>query len=282
MKFCGQCGGAVPDDARACPHCGSMLSDAPAPASAGGSGLGAKLKEKKNLLIGIAAALVVLILAIAILPNLFGGSYKTPVKTAVASMNAKKLDIEDEFINSMGGFGKSELKKIYKILSSSKNFKDYQEDREDRFEDSLDDTKDDYGKNWKVTYKIEDKDKLEKDDLKDAKDTIKSSANGLIDWADRILDMDSSTLKDTADEMGLKKDDLKKLAQIAKDLGKKLKKAKVSDGYELDLNLMIKGSDDEEDYDSDMVVLKVGGKWVAYNSITSYSQITGMCAALGL
>ena len=85
-----------------------------------------------------------------------------------------------------------------------------------------------------------------------------------------------------ADEMGLKKDDLKKLAQIAKDLGKKLKKAKVSDGYELDLNLMIKGSDDEEDYDSDMVVLKVGGKWVAYNSITSYSQITGMCAALGL
>ena len=94
MRFCGQCGSPVPDDAKACPNCGTMLDGVPAPAPAGKSALGAKLKEKKNLLIGIAAALVVLILAIAIIPGLFS-SYKTPVKAAVSSMNAKKLDLED-------------------------------------------------------------------------------------------------------------------------------------------------------------------------------------------
>lgn len=280
MRFCGQCGSPVPDDAKACPNCGNMLDGASAPAPAGKSALGAKLKEKKNLLIGIAAALVVLILAIAIIPGLFS-SYKTPVKAAVSSMNAKKLDLEDTFINSMGGFGKSELKTIYKILSSSDNFKDYKEDREERFEDMLDDTKDDYGKNWKVTYKIEDKDKLDKDDLKDAKEEIKDTANSLIDWADDILDMDNSALKDTADEMGLKKDDLKKLAQTAKELGKKLKKANVSAGYDLDVNIQIKGSDDDEDYDTDMTVVKVGGKWVALSAVTSYSQLSGLFYELG-
>lgn len=280
MRFCGQCGSAVPDDAKACPQCGAMLDGASAPAPAAKNSFVAMLKEKKNLLIGIAAAIVVLILAIALLPNLFG-SYKTPVKLAVSSMNAKKLDLEDTFVNSMGGFGKSELKTIYKILSSSDNFKDYKEDSEDRFADMLEDTEDDYGKNWKVSYKIDDKEKLDKDDLKDAKDSIKNTANSLIDWADEILDMDNGELKDTADEMGLKKDDLKKLAQTAKDLGKKLKKAKVSAGYELDLNMQIKGSEDDEDYDTDMIVVKVGGKWVALNAITSYSQLTGLCYALG-
>lgn len=280
MRFCGQCGSAVPDDAKACPQCGAMLDGASAPAPAAKNGVVAMLKEKKNLLIGIAAAIVVLILAIGLLPNLFG-SYKTPVKLAVSSMNAKKLDLEDTFVNSMGGFGKSELKTIYKILSSSDNFKDYKEDSEDRFADMLEDTEDDYGKNWKVSYKIDDKEKLDKDDLKDAKDSIKNTANSLIDWADEILDLDNGELKDTADEMGLKKDDLKKLAQTAKDLGKKLKKAKVSAGYELDLNMQIKGSEDDEDYDTDMIVVKVGGKWVALNAITSYSQLTGLCYALG-
>ena len=277
MKFCGQCGSAVPDDAMACPNCGSMLGGAPAPAK---RSFLDKLKEQKKLVAGVVAALVVLILAIAILPGLFG-SYKTPVKQSVASMNAKKLDLERNFVGSMGGFGKSELKQIYKILSSSDNFKDYKEDREDTFEDSLDDVKDEFGKNWKVSYKIEDKDKLDKDDLKDAKDAIKSTANGLIDWADSILDMDNDDLKDTAEEMGLKKDDLKKLAQLCKYLGKKLKKANVSAGYDLDVNITIKGSDDDDDYDADMTVVKVGGKWVLLNSVTSYYAITSLFYALG-
>ena len=111
---------------------------------------------------------------------------------------------------------------------------------------------------------------------------IKSTGNALADWADGILDMDNDDLKDTADEMGLKKDDLKKLAQIAKDLGKKLKKAKVTAGYDLEVNIRIKGSDDEDDNDIDMTVVKVDGKWVSLSSVNSYSAITGLCYALGM
>lgn len=281
MKFCGQCGKSVPDDAFACPYCGARLgADAAAPSA--GNGIGAKLKEKKNLLIGIGAALIVLILAIAVLPNLFGGSYKTPVKNLISMQSQKKADPEERFVNSMGGYGKSELKKMYKILSSSDNFDDYKEDLEDNYEDFLDNMEDEYGKRWKLSYKIEDKDKLDKDDLKDAKDMIKSTGSALADWADGILDMDNDDLKDTADEMGLKKDDLKKLAQIAKDLGKKLKKAKVTAGYDLEVNIRIKGSDDEDDNDIDMTVVKVDGKWVSLSSVNSYSAITGLCYALGM
>lgn len=281
MKYCGHCGSAMPDDAVACPQCGTMVGGGPVPVGNSGS-LGAKLKEKKNLLIGVGAALAVVILAIILLPRLFGGSYKTPVSQMISMRNSKKFDMEEQFVNSMGGYGKSELKKIYKILSSSDNFKDYLEDAEESFEDSRDEMKDEFGKNWKLSYKIEDKDKLDKDDLKDIKNSIKSTANGLIDWADQILDMDNSDLKDTADDMGLKKDDLKKMAEIAKDLGKKLKKAKVSNGYDLDVNIRIKGSDDEDDHDAELTVVKVDGKWVYLNSITSYSAISSLFYALGM
>ena len=59
-------------------------------------------------------------------------------------------------------------------------------------------------------------------------------------------------------------------------------KAKVTAGYDLEVNIRIKGSDDEDDNDIDMTVVKVDGKWVSLSSVNSYSAITGLCYALGM
>ena len=267
MKFCGNCGNSVPDDARACPYCGSMLESAPAPAKAG---VGGFIEKYKKLLIGVAGAILALVLIIVLI-NALGGGWKAPIKDVINEMNSDEVDMENEIVNMYGGLGKKELKKIYKIVSSSKNFKDYEDESEDSFKDEAEDLEDEYGKNWKYSYEIDDKDDLDKDDLKDIKDEFKATGKDLIDFADRILDLDNDDLKDLADDMGLKKDELKDLAEAIKDLGKTIKSTDVKKGYEVELEVKIEGKDDDDSFDADIAVVKADGSWVIANTIYSYA-----------
>lgn len=267
MKFCGNCGNSVPDDARACPYCGSMLESAPAPAKAG---VGGFIEKYKKLLIGVAGAVLALVLIIVLI-NALGGGWKAPIKDVINEMNSDEVDMENEIVNMYGGLGKKELKKIYKIVSSSKNFKDYEDESEDSFKDRAEDLEDEYGKNWKYSFEIDDKDDLDKDDLKDVKDEFKATGKDLIDFADRILDLDNDDLKDLADDMGLKKDELKDLAEAIKDLGKAIKSADVKKGYEVELEVKIEGKDDDDSTDEEITVVKADGNWVIPTLIQEYT-----------
>jgi len=128
---------------------------------------------KKNKKIGaiaiIAAAAVVLI----------GG-------VAIASANTYKAPIENYFESIEQGNGKKLQKAYGKAVVSAMDdeFEDFYEDGEyDDIDDVFDemaeafkeDIEGDYGKKTKITYKITDKDKLDKDDLNDYKDTFKDS-----------------------------------------------------------------------------------------------------------
>ena len=267
MKFCGNCGNSVPDDARACPYCGSMLESAPVSAKAG---VGGFIEKYKKLLIGVAGAILALVLIIVLI-NALGGGWESPIKDTIKTMNADKVDVEEAIVNMYDGLGKKELKKIYKIVSSSKNFKDYEDDREDSRKETVEDLEDEYGKNWKYSYDVDDKDDLDKDDLKDIKDEFKATGKDLIDLADRILDLDNDDLKDLADDMGLKKDELKDLAEAIKDLGKTIKSADVKKGYEVELEVKIEGKDDDDSFDADIAVVKADGSWVIADDIYSYA-----------
>ena len=269
MKFCGNCGNSVPDDARACPYCGSMLDGGPAPAPAKG-GIGGFIQSHKKLLIAACAGIVGLIAVILILSAIFGGSYKTPIKEYYARQNSKDYDIEDRFVNQFDGLGKKQLKAIYKIISSSKNWKDAEDDYEDNWKEFCDNNEDEYGKDWKYTYEITDTDELDKDDLKDIKDEFKEAGATLIDAGKRILDMDNDELKDQADSLGLKKDDLKELGKLLKELGQELKGVELKKGYEVDIDWAVEGKDGDDDGDYTWTIVKADGDWVDLDNISAY------------
>ena len=126
---------------------------------------------------------------------------------------------------------------------------------------------DEYGKNYKFYYEIEDKEKIDKDDLKDLQEELRDLAD---EYYDEVKDIDNDDLEDWADDADLKLSDAKKLKNEAVSLCKKAKKAKITAGYELDVTYYVKGSEldePEELYEATITVYKVNGKWVSYDTV---------------
>lgn len=164
-------------------------------------------KDKKKLIIPIVAGVAVIALLIVLFSALFGGGYKT----ALNNYYKKYL---------IGKATQSTIKNMYPDEYWDENDidpEDIWESYEEYSDDMVDSLEDEYGKNLRVTYKITDKDKMDKDDLKDLASELHE------EWG--------------------------------------VKKKSVKQAYELELEVTIKGSEDEETDDMDVVVVKIGSKW---------------------
>ena len=268
MKFCGNCGQSIPDEARACPYCGTMQSDGPIPAAKASGGFADILKKYKLWFIIAGVIAVLAICWFAFVQDLVFGTYETPIEYQVDRYNDKNYNVEDRFINMYGGLGKSQLKDIYEILSSSDNWKDVVDDYEDEWKDYRDGMEDGYGSDWKISYEITDTIPLDADDLKEIKsDRFKYTGKSLIETAKYISNLDNSDLKELAEDMGLSKDQLKELAELLKELGNVLKEAELSEGYNVEFEITIKGRDDDRSSDGDVDVVKVGHNWIEASTV---------------
>lgn len=203
-KFCMQCGKEIEDDANVCVYCGSAQN------TTGAAGDGAA--KKKSFIPLIAAVVVVLLVVIVIFNLLFSGGYKQPVDNMIKAIETGK--------------GKYLYKTMHDFLIEYR----YDDEKKSEIIDDLDDSleyvvemlEDEYGDDIKVSYKIKDKEKIDKDDLEDLEDSI----------------------KDTYDE-----------------------KVKVSKGYELKIEMKIKGDDDKEKDTTKIKVYKIDGNWCLMDSL---------------
>jgi hypothetical protein len=211
----------------------------------------------KQMLIKIGAAVAALILVIVLLCTM-GNNFKTPIKAMEKLQNSKSyskvLKMGPKMLN---GYGESEAKKALKIFKKSDVYKDNIDDEKDDFKESIEFLEDELGKNYKFKYKVDGKDKLDKDDLKDYKDSVKSSANY---YLERLNEADA---EDLADELGISKAKAKKLIKLGKKFFKDAKSAKVSAGYEVDITYIVKGKelDEPKETTQTVYVYKVNGKW---------------------
>ncbi|MBQ8959620.1 MAG: hypothetical protein IJ071_00130 [Ruminococcus sp.] len=148
-------------------YSGSMshTGDAAAEAAPDGSAF------KKGIAL-VGAAIVILILLIALLASLFGGGYKTPLKKAVKGINKadSQLIMEAVFTDDQ----------IDELKDEAEDADEDYDDIIDQFDDLLDDAtevlEDEYfGKHLKVTYKITDKEKASKKELRTLKKQYKGS-----------------------------------------------------------------------------------------------------------
>lgn len=226
-----------------------------------------KILGNKKLL-AIAGIAVVAVVALILIVSLFKGPNKvtTPLDLEMATKNAKTYKAyEKAQLNLSNGLAESEAKDLLKIMKKAEEYD--ADDMKDAFEEKVEGLEDEYGKNYKYYYKVEDKDKIDKDELKDVEDELQDGAR---DMYDEIKETETDELEDMAEMMGLKKSDAKKLKNIMEGFYKKMKKAKVTAGYELEVTYFVKGSelDEPEELGEDTIeVYKVNGRWVTLDNL---------------
>ncbi len=218
----------------------------------------------------LAGAAVTLIALIVILASIFTNTYKTPLNLMADRANEKKASkILDAEIDTLNGLCEKEYKALMKLMQKSDDYDE--EEIEEGYEEDIDAMKDEYGKNYKYSYKIEDKDKIDKDELKELRSEIKSLAKEIKSVLDEMEDYDSDEWEDLADELGLKKSQAKKLEDILEDVYKELKSVKVTKGFELTVKTTLKGSelDEPEEDEVTICVYKINGRWVSEEALSS-------------
>ena len=196
-----------------------------------------------------------------------GNTYKTPVETEIELMNTRKFVSEfDVLAARYNEFCEDEIKALAKLMEKSEDYEDDLEKSKEYFEEYTEEQKDEYGSNYKYSFKVIEKEKLDDKDLREYKDALDLTADRYKDWLETYAEYTSDDWKDMADRMGFDGDKslAKKYVDILKDVREKYKKAVITEGYELEVELTLKGSelDEPETEDSTIVVLKVDGHWV--------------------
>lgn len=229
-KFCSNCGKQLDDNAVFCNNCGTKLGQPaqqqysqPVDMSSYGfvnNGATAVKKGSKKTLVIVCAFVAVLIAAVVILLVLVRGKgYEKPFDKMVKGVekcDAKSLIsmyIPDEFSDAI--LNDEDLsEKLY-----GADYDEYCEKMGEQFQEELEDR---YGKNVKVSYKIINKEKLEKDELEDAQDQLDKNLDGIkIDY-----------------------------------------KPKVKEGYKVKVKISYKGDDNKATDTQSVCVFKVNNDWI--------------------
>ena len=224
MGFCSNCGSEMKEGNVFCSNCGSKSANAGQQAADVGqqtvgntqgmpnytsnsyTGVNQQMnKPNNNKIIGMAVVGVAALAVLFILVKLFGAistpGYEKPIKYVCDG-------IENGSFNTM-------MKAFPEYITDQLD--DYYGDDTDDLMDSLvESLEDEFGKRLKVSYKITDKDKLDKDDIEELQDDVQYSYG---------------------------------------------EKVKIKEAYELEVEMKIKGSEDNRKDTSDVTVIKVGSKW---------------------
>lgn len=224
-----------------------------------------KIKAVPRKIWIMAGAGIALIAAVILVLSLLGNTYKTPVQTTEkllnTALNGKSVEkIIDRAPSILNGFGESEAKKLIKIIKKSDQYKDAIEDANDAYSELKERLEDECGKNCKIKIKIEDKEELEKEDVREFRDQLRKIG----EMGKELDDIKTDDYEDMAEDTGLSKPQVKDMVKIAKSFCKDCKSAKVSAGYELSLVITLTGSELDEPEETDMTlrVFKVDGRWV--------------------
>lgn len=158
-KFCMQCGKEIEDGANICSFCGASQEGTTTV-----EGITTVNKSSnKAVAVIIAAAAVVLVILIVLFNLLFGGGYKKPVDNMMKAIETGKG------------------KYLYKSMPEFLIEYEYEDEKKSEIYDDLDESLEfitgmlegEYGDDIKVSYKIKDKEKIDKDDLEELEDSIK-------------------------------------------------------------------------------------------------------------
>lgn len=275
MAFCEKCGKEIgPDGVCDCQKA-SAEPAAPAasatPEASAAPAVSAAPAPDKNKVIGIVAvaaiAVVLLILVISLLGN--GGSYKTPFKDLQKLINKQSTDIFAYQSAISDPMSAKFTKTAYDIVKSNaemkESYKDAQEDLKDFYEDI---------KGFKITeIEIKKAEKMKGSELRSIKDQYdKDNFEKILE---RFDDLDSDDIEDLAENFDISKSQAKKLVKSMKSYYQSLGKAKVQEGYNVQVIVRAKYDGDTDKTDRiDVQVIKINGKWYINNASLFFRNIS--------
>ena len=230
----------------------------------------------KKVWIPVASAVVFLAVAISLLSGILTNTYRTPINRLMAISNKKNTsNIMKTHVRQLNGFSEKEVTAFLKAAQACDTYEDMLDTMKDQQERQVETWEDQYGSNYSFSYEIEDKEKLEKSDLREARDYIKNIAKEIKDVIDATEDFDSDDWEDAADSLGCSKSEAKKLIKSMENVYKVWKNADVSAGYELSLIIIVDGRDldEPEESETSVNVFKVNGRWVSADAIRFCSSI---------
>lgn len=246
--------------------------------SAGAEKVKNRLKGKLNrkALVTIGLALVILIGAIVGI-RCATNNYMTPIRNMQKTANQHTANYRKALQTDIRNLGVSSghMNDVVKILRKSDTFLDMNDSVSEFYEELYESRQDKYGDNFKITYTVEDKIKLEKSDLLDCQESYHQdmeSAEGFVDAAEYFDDDD---WVDFADGLGLTSAQAKKLVPALKKALKDIGRVEVTNGYELDIVKTITGDALDEPKEDSMTirVVKVNGRWIRDDGFNPYSLI---------
>ncbi len=227
------------------------------------AGITEKAKANKDLLVKIGAGIAGILLIIFI-ASLFSASYKTPIKNIVKAINkGAKADYLTLYNASLPKDLASLNKEFY-----TKLYSDNLEDKNDDLKDKWEELKDKYPK-FKISFKYDSKEKLSKTDLKEIKDELEEGDfDDLTDMIDDIEEEIDDNLEDLADALDVEEKDLSKFFKNYIKYLKGFKKIKVSKGYKVRGQYIVKNGGDEINKTDKvtMYILKINGEWVIFTT----------------
>jgi len=211
-----------------------------------------------GLITAAVAAVITLLLVFVVFNN-----YKTPLNLWEKTMNTKKVSaVLDRQAEELNGFCEKEYKELVKIIKKT----DAYEDLLVSYEDDIDYMKDEYGDNFRIKLKVTEKEEIEKEDLREARDAIREIGDEILEYYE---EMDAEDYEEMAEYMGISESQAKKYAKTMVSVGKILKKAKISDGYALTVRETLTGSelDEPEEDEYETYVYKIDGRWVSEDAL---------------
>ncbi len=205
---------------------------------------------------------------------------------AVTNTPEKAVELLEDFANDLSeegwinntakirnGFAEKETEELFKIIKKSEIY-DELEDLEEYLAEGIEDN---YGDDFKISIKVTDKDRLDKDDLKDFRDDLRDFADDLDEIIDRAEEDGLDDIADEGFDGNMSK--AKKLIRCLEDLRDVYKKAKVTDGYEVEVEATITGDELDEDIENETSfnVYKINGRWVidtvALSNAFAFNQV---------
>lgn len=188
----------------------------------------------KKVLIGAGAAAVIFICVIVGF-QYAANNYMTPIRSTERIENQQFVNMKKYVKNSFKNIGAKNAGEIVNILYKSDDFLDGMDVAQEFFEEDYESRLEKYGDDFKVSYVINDKIKLEKANLRSYQKEFRQNVKYIEEMLGDVKDYTSSDWGDFADVMGLTRAQAKKLANALTEMFDDIGRLEVTDGYELDV-----------------------------------------------
>lgn len=278
MAFCEKCGKEIGPDGvcdcqkasaeQAAPAASATPATSEAPAA---SAVPAEPAPNNNKLIGIIAVAAIAVVLLIVIISLVGkgGSYKTPFKDLQKLINKQSTDIFAYQYAINDPMSAKFTKTAYDIVKSNDEMKEGYKDAQEDLKDFYDDIK-----GFKITeIEIKKAEKMKGSELRSIKDQYdKDNFEKILE---RFDDLDSDDYDDLAENFDISKSQAKKLVKSMKSYYQSLGKAKVQEGYNVQVIVRAKYDGDTDKTDRiDVQVIKINGKWYINNASAFFRNIS--------